>query len=993
MVFSLAVGLTHLAAVAVPPTVGKPVWEAQWIWGAAEPHGPLGLFRKAFDVDGGLVSAIIQCSGDDGFTLYVNGDEVFRGGFWWNTINTVEVTDRLRPGPNRIAARVQNAAHPGGLLVQATLVYADGRRVTLASDDTWRFSPEEAPGWLEAGFDDSGWELCRTYGSPPIGPWRELPLAATGPVVPGRIVGLRSPDRIRAGEELPVSFRVELSEPARANHLGYVRVLRNGQAIAEADNLVPDRPTSELTTGATAQVGPALLRIPRFAWPGECTIEAGLYGVTLTDGASATRTVRVESRPEAGRVTRAEVKDYRGAPALFLDGEPVYPMWFFSWAPQPVDVLAFARAGVNVHTFDVPLGWSGPGQYDHAEVDRLMLQLLGASEQVYAVPRVQMDAPGWWLDAHEDELTRYANGVGWQGNGWGGTKHPSFASLLWRREAGEALRQLVEHILSSPYSDRVIGIHVASGIYGEWHYWSATDFPDVSEPMRQKLIRDMKARYATPEAWSRAWGQPTAPFEAAICPSVEERQSGDVGMFRDPGKSRKVMDYYDTLFGAQVDAIEDFCRVVKEASNDRLLTLVFCGYLPDLEWAQEGDHRLFIRALRSPVIDAFSSPHSYHRRGLGADGYFRNFPGSIRLHGKLFIDEGDDRTYRANDPVFTAVSNVEESLQLIRREFGNAIANDVGLWYMDQQGDWFHERAFMDEIARMKAWADRALGRPKQRHSEVGVFYSMATEPYLAGRTSGKNRVSAPMTNVQLGELCRAGAPFDFYVMDDLTDGDLPEYQVYVMLDAHYLTPEQRATVARLRREGASFVWLYAPGFVTEDGLSIEEASGIAGMRLRLLESGTCQVSTADGQAFGPGGDQTPLFAIDDSEAVVLGTLAGTELPGLAIRAAGDSLSLFSAVPGVPARVLREFWARAGVHVYLDSDDPIQVGSDWVMIHAATAGAKTLHLPRARPVYDILRDQAISRLADEFTVELSAGETGIYYLGPEGRQGETFANP
>jgi len=985
MVLSLAVGITHLAVAAVPPTVGRPVWEAQWIWGAAEPHGPLGLFRKVIEVDPGLVSAVIQCSGDDGFTLYVNGEEAFRGGFWWNTINTVDVTAELRPGRNLIAARVNNAAHPGGLLVQATLVYADGRRVTIASDDTWRFRGEETPGWLEAGLDDSGWEPCRTYGSPPVGPWRELPLAATGPVIPGRVDAIDCPAEARAGEDLSVAFTVALEHPTKADHLGYVRLTRGGQTIAEAADLAPETATSALAAGGSTRVGPAKLRVPRFAWPDGYTVDVGLYGVTLGDAATATRQVQVEARPGAGRVTRAEVRDHRGAPALFLDGKPGYPLWFFSNAPQPVDVLAFREAGVNVHTFGMPFVWVGPGEYDFSDADRLMAQLLEANEQAYAVPRVQIDAPGWWLDAHEAELTRYADGTGWVSNAWGGTKHPSYASLLWRQEAAEGVRQLVKHLLSSPYSDRVIGIHVTSGIYGEWHYWSATNFPDNSEPMRQKLIRDLRERYATPEAWSRAWGQPVAPFETASCPSVAERLSGDLGMFRDPGKSRKVMDYYDTLFGAQIDATEDFCRAVKEASDGRLLTLVFCGYLPDLEWPQEGDHRQYIRALESPVIDAFSSPHSYHRRGLGGDGYFRNFPASVRLHGKLFIDEGDDRTYRANDPVFTAVTNIDESLQLIRREFGNAIANDVGLWYMDQQGDWFHERAFMDEIARMKAWADRALHRPKQRHSEVGVFYSMATEPYLAGRTSGRNRVSAPMTNAQLGELCKAGAPFDFYVMDDLTDGDLPEYKVYVMLDAHYLTPAQRETVEHLRRDGASFVWIHAPGFITEDGLSIEAASETAGMRLRLLESGPCQVTATGGVTFGPGGEQAPMFAIDDPEVEVLGALAGSGLPGLATKADGDSLSLFSSVPGIPARLLREFMARAGVHVYADGNDPIQVGSDWITLVAATAGAKTLRLPRARPVYDILADQAISRLADEFTVELSAGETGIYYLGPEGR--------
>jgi hypothetical protein len=271
------------------------------------------------------------------------------------------------------------------------------------------------------------------------------------------------------------------------------------------------------------------------------------------------------------------------------------------------------------------------------------------------------------------------------------------------------------------------------------------------------------------------------------------------------------VDYYDCLHSTTLDAIDHFCQVVKDESHGKLLTCVFYSYSPDLIWPQEGDHRAAAQAHRTRSIDIFSSPHSYERRKLGQDGLFRNYPAAIGLHGKLFIDEGDDRTSLANDPPFTHVKTIDQSIEVLRREFANAVTHGVGLWYMDQQNNWFHDPKIMADLTNLKKWANYSMSQPRQSVSEVAVISALKSEFYLAGRDSGRNNVTGPLYVGQVGELCRTGAPFDWYMIEDLEEGLIPPCKAYVFLDCFYLTPSQRKAIEKLKADHRTLIWFYAP--------------------------------------------------------------------------------------------------------------------------------------------------------------------------------------
>ena len=91
--------------------------------------------------------------------------------------------------------------------------------------------------------------------------------------------------------------------------------------------------------------------------------------------------------------------------------------------------------------------------------------------------------------------------------------------------------------------------------------------------------------------------------------------------------------------------IDHFCRIVKEESDGKLLTSVFYGYTQDENWPIENDHRAISKLLRLESVDMLSAPHTYRRRRLGEDAGSRQYLASAALHGKLFIDEGDDQTH------------------------------------------------------------------------------------------------------------------------------------------------------------------------------------------------------------------------------------------------------------------------------------------------------------------------------------------------------------
>jgi len=707
---------------------------------------------------------------------------------------------------------------------------------------------------------------------------------------------------------------------------------------------------------------------------------------------------------------KVDIRDHNGKPCMFRQRQPDFSMWLWQLAIQPEDAQAFVRSGIDVFTFCGPSwfvypGWVGPDGYDYSEFDEVMRGFVDVTpESALCLPRVTVFAPPWWVEQHPEECTQYANPRQWKSGPWfGGTAHESLASRRWLDEMGEALRRFVRHVIQAPYADRMLGIHVAGGIQGEWHSWSPMNMPDTSEPMRQAFIRFVRRQYANDEqALGRAWGrQERLAFDSVTVPGVSERHEASVGMFRDPQSHRSAIDYSRCHHEVTADAIDHFCRIVKDESERKLLTCVFYGYTSDCDWPEEGHHLAAARVLGLDSVDMLSSPHSYDRRSLGEDGYFRSFAASAAARGKLFIDEGDDRTHLAEQhewpkdmdeeilrlctPLIDA-RTAHQSVQIIRRQFGNAVTNGLGLWYMDQGNGWYRDDKIMAEIAGMKRWGDVSLLLPRQSVADVAVISSLESWHYIAGCYSGLNHVTRSLYVDQVGQLCRTGAPFDWFLIEDLEEQRLRPYKAYIFLDAFFLTDRQRAAVESLRTDGRTLLWFYAPGYVTDRGLSVSAMEELTGFEFDERDSGLLQAAAQQGVAglqghrFGVDKTQGPLFwpkaASDEAWALYADTLQ----PALTCRDFGAWRSVYCGVPNLSAALLREVYRTADVHIYCDTDDNIGANASWLCIHAASTGRKCLTLPSECPVFDVTNERLLGESIGSFEYDMEKGDTALFML-------------
>ena len=131
-------------------------------------------FRKA------PVSANIIVTGDDFYTLYVNGELIGRG---YSYTQSRGYCVKLGPGINVFAVAVQNGGavpNPAGLLAAISVTYSDGTTSTIVSDANWRANGVTA-GFQNVGFDDSTWPSAVVIGNSGDAPWHvtSLPISTS----------------------------------------------------------------------------------------------------------------------------------------------------------------------------------------------------------------------------------------------------------------------------------------------------------------------------------------------------------------------------------------------------------------------------------------------------------------------------------------------------------------------------------------------------------------------------------------------------------------------------------------------------------------------------------------------------------------------------------------------------------------------------------------------------------------------------------------------
>jgi putative heme-binding domain-containing protein len=180
-----------LVCLALAPALA-PAQVPQWIWSSANNQSTnkeVRYFRRTFTAKDGLILSSLAASGDDSAEIFINGVKVASVDNWAKP-KYVDVTKRIVPGENVIAARCQNEVSDAGLIVRLEMTmptlgsvrqtYNPAQHAglhwidTVITDSKWLYSDQEASNWTQINFDDSAWKPAVTIAKLGDKPWGDI---------------------------------------------------------------------------------------------------------------------------------------------------------------------------------------------------------------------------------------------------------------------------------------------------------------------------------------------------------------------------------------------------------------------------------------------------------------------------------------------------------------------------------------------------------------------------------------------------------------------------------------------------------------------------------------------------------------------------------------------------------------------------------------------------------------------------------------------------
>jgi hypothetical protein len=614
-----------------------------------------------------------------------------------------------------------------------------------------------------------------------------------------------------------------------------------------------------------------------------------------------------------------ELKQVQGKPTLHLRGQPVqasfYALtdcpggrWTYDEGPAR-SIRFFAEMGFKLYQLDLFLEdcWTAPEKFSIEPARRQLRGLLDLCPDGAVVLRWHLNAPQWWKEKHPEELVRYFNGdyetpditvpIRYIHNDLRRVPQNSLASELWLRHSVEKTTALLRGLASVPEGRALAGIQPACGVYGEWHYWAFQQNEPDSSPAMQKHF----------DQWRSSKGKPKIPV-----PGMAERAALDDGIFRDPQKREGVIDYYRCQQELMVDCIETLCAAAKKAWPRPLLTGTFYGYFFSMFNRQAtGGHLELPRLLQSPHVDYLSAPQAYGElfRDMGGTGITRALIESVRLNGKLFLDEMDQAPswyWQNNVDIAFRLRDVEADKAILRRNVLESYTRGAGLWYYDfgpaNVTGWWNDTRLLAEIKQIKSILDRYHQKPYEPAGDVLAVFDTEVF-YYTGSFRGSDLITDPLAvNQFVAQLWRSGMAVETVHLADLDKIDLSRFRIVAFANTWLLRPEQRRFIReRVMTGGRHVVFNGFPGYC--DGTRLDKAFS------------------------------RELTGLVDS-------------PGLS----REGNVWFQDKPPVLPADWRRIGRAAGAHIYIDTDEVIHTGGGLLLLHSKVGGERTVRLRSGREV-------------------------------------------
>ena len=534
---------------------------------------------------------------------------------------------------------------------------------------------------------------------------------------------------------------------------------------------------------------------------------------------------------------------------------------------------------------------------------------------------------------------------------------PSPASRVWRDWMCGVIRGLVAELKARGLDKRIVGIHVRG--YHDGQY--SIPYIDQSRPAKEEYAR----------------------------------------MIAEPGylSTNYAFCVKQMAFRAQ----EEFVRAFKDALGKPSIGVMWCESPFQGSINASLDLTSFCR---SDAMDIVVCQPNYRER-LPAFPTVSAVPvDSFHLHGKLFWNEYDYRTYApvsvsgsSNTPVSEksvgTATDIEMWRTMYRKVAGEADATRMGYWLYDMRGGWYYPPEIAADIRGLAA-EEAMLARREPSVWRPDMAVVVDEEQILQECDDPLRHITLPDEYIYASS-CRlfgtSGVPYERYLADDvLTDPALLRgKRIVVLAFFRWIDARRKALLEHLAAQGTTLVYLsetgirgggedtgFVPVFRTGGsfGQEVVPEPGVTDNVKSLLDvyvqrERNCHLAISQ------------RCTVEEVTGVrILARYAADGLPAIAERRDSDCRRVYVAAPGALTPGLLNRLAReSGAYAAVDGTGlQIDMNGDFVSVHCLRPGSYDFRLPFPCAV-DNLRSGMPEPVRDGcLKLTLSAGETCRFAL-------------
>ena len=683
----------------------------------------------------------------------------------------------------------------------------------------------------------------------------------------------------------------------------------------------------------------------------------------------------------------ASVKSIDGISRLVIDGEVSAPVAYYSrhgeckaaaGAMENFGGHRLNGSAVKLMVKGVGFGRNCDPDGSNFKVDHMVAQIKNAMriapDALFILSVSAMTPRDFVQKHHPDEAWINAKGEPVMGFGssciigyMGSTKEqfakkafqwPSPSSKVMREWVKRGIRELLAALKEQGLTKRIVGIHTCGFHDGQFSI-PYTDFSKPAQEEYRKIISE-------PGCISTNY---------AFC----MKQAG---------------------LRAQEEFVREFKRVLGKPS----IGIMWC------ESPFRGDRRAALHVTsftRSDAMDIMVCQPSYRERLPGYPIFGFVPVDSLHLHGKLFWNELDYRTYapiRTSEMGGGAVTlkglgtaaDFPMWQTMYRKVSGESDATRMGYWLYDMSGGWYDTPSLSADIRHhVREEEIMASIKPSKWRPDVAILLD-EENILLEGREPLDNMRYTDdfIYSAQCRLFCTSGVPYERFLADDaLRRPDLLDGKKMVIFAFFRTIDERRAAlVKRLAAQGATLVFLsetaiqgggeaigFEPVFKIADNplshLVIPEP-GVTDNMASMMDQYTMREWVRSVRT-------RNRCTVKEVEGVkVLARYAEDKLPAVAMRDDPDCRRVYVCEPcGLTPGFMNRLAREAGAYVTVPSAGlQINMNGDFISVHCLRPGCYDLNLPFRRKVLNLKTYAYENVQGSILKLNLTAGETCRFWL-------------